>query len=231
MFRRDLHRAMMKVLDALDAGVLAQSRCYFAGGTRISLAHDEFRVSRDLDFVCSDATGFADLRQAVRERGYDGLFAADRPADIATPREVRSDQYGMRFPVVIGALTIRVELIREARITLGSADSAPWTRLALLSIPDLFAEKLLANSDRGADAGELSRDLVDLAVLREAHGPIPAAAWSAAEAAYRTAPRADLRTAGERFLADSTFQERSFTGLQVDNRERVLRGVRLLLRD
>lgn len=232
MFRREPYRAMAQVLDALDAESLERSSFLFAGGTRIALEHDEFRLSRDLDFICSDGAGYAALRADVRDRGYDALFRAPRRATLGLPREVRADQYGLRFPVVVEGATIRVELIREARIVLGAADHASWTHVPLLSIPDLFAEKLLANSDRGLDPDELARDLVDLAVLRRAHGPIPKAVWAAVEAAYRAGPRKDLRKVAERFLADKQHRERCFAGLGIDeDSERVVEGVHELVRD
>lgn len=34
------------VLEALDAGLLADSRCYFGGGTAIALRYGEYRESR-----------------------------------------------------------------------------------------------------------------------------------------------------------------------------------------
>ncbi len=141
------------------------------------------------------------------------------------------DQYGLRFPVVVDGTSIRVELIREARITLGAASQAGWTALPVLSVTDAFAEKLLANSDRWADRDDLSRNLLDLAVLRLAHGPIPTAAWSAAEEAYGSAPRDDLRKAAERFLQDAGYQQRCFAGLDVEGGDDVLRGVGALLGD
>jgi hypothetical protein len=98
-------------------------------------------------------------------------------------------------------------------------------------VTDAFTEKLLANSDRWADRDELSRDLVDLAVLRSAHGPIPEAAWAAAEGAYRSSPRDDLRRAAQRFLAEPSYQERCFSGLEVETPDEVRRGVETLLSD
>jgi hypothetical protein len=231
MFRRELYRAMASVLDALNADMLAQTSFRFGGGTCLALGHGEYRMSRDLDFVCSDAGGYAELRLAVREHGYDALFSRSGRAGLGFPREIRSDQYGLRFPVVAGGASIRVELIREARIALGPAERADWTKVPVLSIADAFAEKLLANSDRWADRDELARDLIDLAVLRVSHGPVPGAAWAAVEAAYRSAPVQDLRKAAERFLAEPEYQERCFTGLDVERPDDVLRGVRALLSD
>jgi hypothetical protein len=231
MFRRELYRTMAQVLDAFDADLLARTSFWFGGGTRIALEHGEFRLSRDLDFVCSDPGGYAELRSSARERGYEALLPVERRGGLVLPREIRVDQYGLRFPVVANGVTIRVELIREARIALGPAERADWTKVPILSVADAFTEKLLANSDRSADRDELARDLVDLAVLRAAHGPIPASAWAAAEAAYGSAPRGDLRKAAGEFLADPRYQERCLTGLDVDDPERVLSGVRALLAD
>ena len=231
MFRRDLYRAMARVLGALDAGVLARTSFRLGGGTALALAHGEYRVSRDLDFVCSDPKGYADLRFSARERGYDALFAPASREGIAFPREIRIDQYGLRFPVLVDGASIKVEMIREARIALGTPAEAAWTAVPVLSVTDAFAEKLLANSDRWADRDELSRDLVDLAVLRSAHGSIPAAAWSAVEGAYGPAPRQDLRKAAELFLDDPEYQRRCFAGLDVEGADGVLSGVRALLAD
>jgi hypothetical protein len=125
-----------------------------------------------------------------------------------------------------------VELIRQARIVLGAPDHAAWTDVPLLSIPDLFAEKLLANSDRGLDHDELARDLIDLAVLRAAHGAIPDPVWAAVEQAYRSGPRQDLRKVAENFLADPDYRQRCFGGLGVEHdTENVVEGVRALVRD
>lgn len=231
MFRRELYRTMARVLDALDAGALAQTSFRFAGGTCLALGHGEYRMSRDLDFVCSDPRGYAELRFSARERGYDALFSPGARKTLTLPREIRMDQYGLRFPVVVEGTSIRVELIREARIVLGPAASAPWTPVPVLSVTDAFSEKLLANSDRWADRDDLSRDLLDLAVLRAAHGPIPEAAWSAVEQAYGLAPRQDLHKAAERFLEDSDYQRRCFTGLEVEGEEGILLGVQTLLAD
>ncbi len=207
MFRRELFRRMAQVLDALDANVLAQSSFHFGGGTCLALAHGEYRLSRGLDFICSDAEGYAELRFSVRERGYDALFPAARRTDPGFPWEIRTDQDGLRFPVRVEGVSIRVEMIREGRITLGVAEHAAWTTVPLLSMADAFAEKLLANSDRWADRDDLARDLVDLAVLRMAHGPIPETAWAATERAYRSGPITDLRKAG--WLASSWASEMS----------------------
>ena len=58
-----------------------------------------------------------------------------------------------------------------------------------LSVPlhhrdDMYAEKLPANTDRALDRSQMSRDLVDLAMMIKAWGPIPVTALKKAEGAY-----------------------------------------------
>ena len=231
MFRRSQHRSVLALLAALQADTLAHSRFLFGGGTRIVLELDEFRESYDVDFLCSDAEGYAELRFAAATRGYAGLFTSSSLAQLAFPREMRIDQYGIRFPVESGGDLLKVELIREARIDLDPGVRPEWSPVDCLSLSDCYAEKLLANSDRWADRQVLSRDLIDLSVLRMRLGAIPETAWRKAEVAYKSAAQTDLRKALEAFLGDPQHQERCFQGLRIDDPARVLEGAVLLLRE
>lgn len=56
--------------------------------------------------------------------------------------------------------------------------------MRVLSRSDLYAEKLLANADRGLDRVSLHRDLIDLCVMHQRWGAIPAGAWKKARDAY-----------------------------------------------
>jgi hypothetical protein len=215
MFEREQHRAIAIVLDALDASALRAWECFFAGGTRIALDHGEFRESRDADFLCFNTELYADLRMAVRDRGYSALFSASGRERIDLPREIRADQYGVRFPVVVGTSTIRVEIVKESRFELGAPVLPSWSAVPCIRIGDCFTAKLLANSDRWADRDSLARDLLDLAVLSDAHGPIPPESWRAAERAYKSAVRDDLTKASELFLTDAEHRSRCFEGLAV----------------
>jgi hypothetical protein len=125
---------------------------------------------------------------------------------------------------VVGNVTIRVELIREARIVLGASTRIDGVPVESLALPDVYTEKLLANSDRWADRQVLSRDLIDLAALRRWRGPIPPQAWTAAEAAYRSAPHDDLAKAVAAFLADPAYQKRCFEGLAIEAPGPILEG-------
>jgi hypothetical protein len=231
MFRREQHRNVLALLAAFDSQKLARCKCLFAGGTRIVLELDEYRVSHDVDFLCSDSEGYAELRFEAAKGGYESLFDRNRAADLGFPREMRIDQYGIRFPVVIASDSIRVELIREARIGLDPAVQPDWSPVGCLSLLDCYAEKLLANADRWADRQVLSRDLVDLCALRWRVGPIPEEAWKKVEVAYRTAARDDLRKALSAFEQNVPYRQQCFQGLGIDAPEGILKGLSLLRGD
>ncbi|HVY48755.1 MAG TPA: nucleotidyl transferase AbiEii/AbiGii toxin family protein [Minicystis sp.] len=135
---------------------------------------------------------------------------------------------GSGFRFGFGAALVRVELVREARVPLGEPARVSWARVPCLAIVDCFTEKLLANADRGADPDDLSRDLIDLAALRLAHGAVPDAAWSAATAAYGPSVRADLARAVDRFLGDAVYRDRCAERLTVRDPEAIRRGVEVL---
>ncbi len=231
MFDRPQHRLVLAVLQGLRSDVLSDCRFLFAGGTRIVLELQEYRISKDIDFLCSDAEGYAQLRLAASQRSYAALFTEAGQARFRFPREIRVDQYGIRFPLVYGDDSLAVELIREARIELDPGKRPPWSPVDCLSIDDCYAEKLLANSDRWADRQVLSRDLVDLAALRGQLGPIPEAAWRKAEAAYKSAPETDLVKALNTFTEDAAHRRRCFDGLSVVAVPRILNGFALLRQD
>jgi hypothetical protein len=231
MFRRESHRSVLAVLGFLRADELAACRFLFGGGTRIVLDLDEYRESEDIDFLCSDPEGYAELRSAASNRGYAALFSAEGLDRLELPREMRIDQYGIRFPVRLGSASLKLELIREARIGLDPGVRPAWSPVACLSHPDCYAEKLLANSDRWADRQVLSRDVIDLAALRARHGPIPDEAWNKVELAYRSAAAADLRKGLDFWLGDEEYRRRSLQGLRIEDPAPLLHGAAELLHD
>lgn len=228
MFRREQHRKVLSLLHAFDSELLSRCGFFFGGGTRIVLDLEEYRESHDVDFLCADAEGYAELRFEAATRSYGALFGPGSRDGLHFPREMRIDQYGIRFPVEVEGDTIRVELIREARIGLEPGVRPSWSPVDCLVVPDCYAEKVLANSDRWADRQFLSRDLIDLSVLRSRIGPIPQTAWDKVERAYKTAGRDDLRKAIAAFTEDGAHRQRCFQGLQIDDPARVLEGVNQL---
>lgn len=232
MFERPQHRIVLAVLESFRADALSACRFLFGGGTRIVLELDEYRVSQDIDFLCSDPAGYGDLRFEATKSGPAALFTPQGLDRLHFPREIRVDQYGIRFVVLYGDEPLKVELIREARIDLGPGVHPDWSPVDCLSLEDCFAEKLLANSDRWADRQILSRDLIDLAVLRTRTGPIPECSWAKVRAAYRTGPVEDLRKALAQFESDPARQRQCFDGLQVEERKKdILQGLTCLRQD
>jgi hypothetical protein len=165
-FARPHHRQVARVLETLDAGLLRDCGCWFGGGTAIALRFGEFRESLDIDFVVSDASGFRELRQ--RLRGAHDLAGLTRPgaAALATTRELRADQYGIRGFVDAGRTPIKFEIVSEGRVALerpGRSDAV--CGVTTLRIADLAATKLLANVDRWRDDSVFARDAIDLAFM------------------------------------------------------------------
>ncbi len=165
MFEREHHRQIASVLDSLDAAFLAEQGCWFGGGTAIALSWGEYRESIDVDFLVSSGEGY----RAVRERasGSEGVRALGRPGNLLVQaREVRADQYGIRTLLDVQGTLIKLEILREARITFDvPAEADRVCGVSRLTALDLAASKLLANSDRWADDSVHSRDIIDLAMM------------------------------------------------------------------
>ena len=165
IFSRTHHQRIAKVLESLDADLLKQHNCLFAGGTAIALRYGEYRESVDIDFLVSDLASYRNLRNLVREQGLQALMRGTGAEQLQTTN-IRSDQYGIRTKVFVQGKPIKFEIVLEGRIGLaepGKKDSI--LGVATLTKLDMAASKLLANSDRGLDMGMHCRDVIDLAML------------------------------------------------------------------
>ncbi|MBE9078896.1 nucleotidyl transferase AbiEii/AbiGii toxin family protein [Romeria aff. gracilis LEGE 07310] len=226
MFTLDQHQKILTILSQLKADLLADCQAYFGGGTWLALKYGEYRLSRDIDLLCSDQAGYLRLRRAVFDQRHRALF--ERTDGLDFPREVQANHYGIRFPVVVDGLSIRLEIVSEGRIALDLPEKPNWCPIAGLCEVDAAAEKLLANSDRWLDAGVLSRDLIDLAILRR-QDALPAAAFTKAEAAYPVVE--PLRRAIAAFQQDPEHRRRCYQGLQVKAPGQVAEGLDQLAAD
>jgi len=179
LFKRPHHQRVLRLLESLNTALLTQTACYFGGGTAIVLLLDEYRESVDVDLLCASHEGYRVLRNMVSERSLGDLLTS--PIPLA--REVRADRYGIRTFCVVDNTPIKLEIVREDRISLDGqvVSSLP---IPVLSRVDMYAEKLLANADRWADRSTASRDIIDLALMIHHWGPIPDAAWDKARGAY-----------------------------------------------
>lgn len=179
MFERPHHQRIAKFLASLDAEFLAQSGCYFGGGTAIVLSLNEYRESMDVDFLCNSIDGYRALRNTITNATLGCILSS--PVELA--REVRADRYGIRTFVRVDGVPIKFEIVSEGRIDISGSMNL-LLGVPTLSPADMYAEKLLANADRCADLSALSRDAIDLAMLIEHWGAIPAGAWAKARRAY-----------------------------------------------
>ncbi|MBP2311515.1 nucleotidyl transferase AbiEii/AbiGii toxin family protein [Azospirillum soli] len=184
-FLRPEHDRIADALASMNADLLLRCRCFFGGGTAIVLKNGEYRLSLDVDFLCSDVDGYRTLRIAAVEQGARAFFGEG----IETVREFRTDQYGLRAVLAWEGQRIKFEIVREGRIDIdGALDHA--LGVPLLSVEDQFAEKLLANADRCLDKSIAYRDAIDLGYLVKNNGGIPSASLNKVDKAYgRDVPR------------------------------------------
>lgn len=183
-FIRPRHASIARVLQNLDAARLSQWGCYFAGGTAIAMTHGEYRESVDIDFLCASQQGYSQLRSALNFLTLAPLLPPDSPIQVL--REVRADMYGVRTVLGFEDLKIKFEIVFEARIALEGDGTSLALALGvpLLSTQDMFAEKLLANADRGIDSSVFDRDMIDLLSLKLIHKNVPQVAWHKTRGAY-----------------------------------------------
>lgn len=222
MFERAHHQRIGRVLASLNGALLEQYGALFGGGTCIALRYGEYRESVDIDFLVSDAQGYRELRQLLT--GADALNAVIRPGSppLAMLRDIRADQYGIRTQVQMEGHAIKFEVVREARIVLETP--GPLDRIcgvAALTPLDMAASKLLANSDRQADDGVFSRDVIDLAMMAL---PLPLLrkALAKAEQAYGMSVGRDLGKAIERLQNRLGWLERCMHTMAMDIPKAVL---------
>lgn len=225
-FRRPLHRTVAGLLEELDGDFLLRSGCFFGGGTCLALLLDEFRESRDIDFLCSSREGFRALREVVGVQSLGPLARRELPL----AREVRADRDGIRTFLAAGETRIKFEIILEARLDLsGSIDRR--LGVPVLDLACLAAEKLLANADRGMDDATYARDLIDLAFLHAHEGRKTLdAGMERAETAYGSAVRAGLARSLERLAARRGRLAECARVLAVEDLETLKKGLAALRR-
>lgn len=191
MFDRARHQHIENVLSGLNHGMLDETKCFFGGGTAIAMLAGEYRLSQDIDFLCADLGRYRHLRRFVGDCGPQALLGPD----VKLLKEPRADQYGIRMLLDSESGPLKFEIVLEGRIPLHGTDHRIGG-CRTLSVKDLYAEKLLANADRGLDRSAQYKDILDLMIL-ELHYPelswveprarAQAAYGAAAERAYHKA--------------------------------------------
>jgi hypothetical protein len=217
---------VLAVLSAMNRDFLRDAECYFGGGTRIVLELGEYRESKDIDFLCASVHGYRMLREAIGPASL-GRVAGGR---VKLAREVRADQYGVRTFVAVDSGTLKFEIVREARIGL-SGSTVARLPVDCLDHPHCFAEKFLANADRGLDAATLSRDIVDLAFMLEGWRMADAEAGLAlAESAYGASVRRSVAAVREKVRGDRSYRNRCIEGLGIEDAKTLSSGLKALIK-
>jgi len=178
MFERLHHQRIAKILEAMNADLLTDMQCFFGGGTAISLQLQEYRESVDIDFLCSSDEGYKKLRIIVFD-DFDGLFKIP----VKRLRDVRIEKNKVSTLLEIDGASIKIELFKEIDPQI-KGTILPTLKVPTLSREDLYAQKLMANGDRGGDRHVLSRDIIDLAMMLQSWGDIPLSAWNRAYKNY-----------------------------------------------
>jgi hypothetical protein len=222
MFRRSIHNQVLQILQALNQDFLSSCQAYFGGGTLLALCYGEYRLSRDIDFLCPYGESFSRLRIALYDRGYDALFLQRRLAGIYLPQEFRADRDGVRFAIEIAEQRLKFEIVAEGRVTLEAPLYPEGLSVPCLSVVDQVTQKLLANGDRWADASTDARDLIDLAMLRQ-WTEFPAVAIAKAEAAYRCID--PLKRSILCFQAKPEYRLRCYERLEIEAPNTVVDGL------
>ncbi len=219
--RRPLHRRVLAQLARLDSAFLADCRCYFGGATRIVLELDEYRESKDIDFLCADRDGYRRLRETVSENS----LGAMAKASLRLSREVRLDHYGIRTRLGEGENALKLEVIREARIELSGARRRGFPTVCL-DRTSAFAEKFLANADRGLDRSTLSRDTIDLAFMIQGWGAELASAGAAlARTAYGAEVDRKLRQVVDLLRDDRAYRARCVDAMAIEDTRTLAKGL------
>lgn len=135
--------------------------------------------------------------------------------------------YGIRTFLEVGDQPVKFEIILEGRIDLSS------TRIKSLPVEILdhetsFAEKFLANTDRGRDNSTRSRDLIDLAFM-SADWDVNnlQSGFTAADSVYGASVSRELEHALSMFK-DSTYKAKCVKDLSITNTRKLKRGINLL---
>jgi hypothetical protein len=214
-FERLHHRRIAHVLNTLNGSLLRENMCLFAGGTAIALRYGEYRESVDMDFLVSDIACYRNLRQMLTSRGI-AAMVRDDAEPLIQQREIRADQYGIRTVLSVADQPIKFEIVLEGRMVLSKPGVGDQVcGIATLTPLDMATSKLLANSDRWADDGVFSRDVIDLAMMNPSLELLRQAV-AKAESAYGHAIRQDLGKAIQRLQGRRGWLERCMEALAMN---------------
>jgi hypothetical protein len=214
MYYKQKHNDMATILEKMDnKDVLVEHKVFFAGGTSIALLHNEVRESVDLDFMANEK-GYSTIRRLVWEHGLEYFFP-----DVY--KEARIDRYGIRGKTRNG---IKIEIIANANISLSG--SICRFGFPALDLRCLFAEKILANSERYMDTADLYKDIIDIGILHMTHNDTTALldGMETAINAYGHCVKTGIREALKLLKGDAK-SVKEFFQIDNDTMDRILKSI------
>lgn len=214
LFNRPHHQLVANILHNLDGELLTKHRCYFGGDTAIALLYGEYRESADIDFIVADQAAYRELRLLLAsESNISPICKPDVKMPLA--KLLRKDQYGIRTAISLTGVTIKFEIVKEGRVNLDINNPAGnLCGVDTLSLVDMVATKLLANSDRWQDDAVYSRDVIDLAMLPWQH--VLEAGAEKAYAAYGNDIYADINAACAAILSRPGWLDACMLAMAID---------------
>ena len=179
---RPHHRAIWRILQALDSQFLQDNNILFGGGTRIALDLGEYRESVDLDLFCIGRSAYRAARSSISNPASFGpLFCQGSAPKLYGGRKIRADRDAIRSILEVDGRPIKFEIIH-----FDSKDIVADSRTELFPVPcvsqeSCFVTKLLANADRHHDTW---KDTIDLCMMYTEWGGVPPTAWQKAFSQY-----------------------------------------------
>lgn len=227
MDKKKFYQLVTLILSYLDKEILQQRQTYLGGGALINLEYGRFRLSQDLDFLCSPQ-GYLELKQLVVTNGTQILFKSPCPFEIG--RNPRIDRYAIRFPIKTfldgEEVNFKIEFVAEGWLKLEQPDYDNQLGVPCLNLSDRIAAKLLANADRWADRSKYSRDLIDLAMICQSLGSFPVEPLLKAESIYRV--KNALMESIQQFQNLTEYRANCYKQLQIELPALVINGLDLL---
>ena len=159
-FVHPCHARALALVEKMNSDFLKESCCYFGGGTRLTMTLGEYRESNDVDFICSDASGWRALRSTITNTTLGSIFT--NPPVLL--REVRADRYSIRTFVQVRGAPVKLEIIKEGNLSI-TGETTKELPVMVVAQVCCVGQKLLANADRGIDPAFGFRDIIDLAFI------------------------------------------------------------------
>ena len=172
------HQEILSILQNLNSKYLEQEGILFAGGTRITLEINEYRLSDDIDFFCVNREAFKKIRDEISPHGD-----LSQIAKIQLPllREPRFSRESVQLILKTTDKPIKMEFILADELT--AKKSLPQS----LPVPHIdrdtcYTNKLMTLSNRFADAPY--KDFFDLLAMKDTWGSIPFSSIEDADKLY-----------------------------------------------